>query len=53
MTIGQKWYNTTTKKIFTATSATSGSVSDPIGNDMIYIDQNANKSVLLDWYGYG
>lgn len=43
MTIGQKWYNTTTKKIFTATSATSGSVSDPIGNDMIYIDQNANK----------
>lgn len=49
MTIGQKWYNTTTKKIFTATSATSGSVSDPIGNDMIYIDQNANKSYY--WTG--
>lgn len=49
MTIGQKWYNTTTKKIFTATSATSGSVSDPIGNDMIYIDQNANKSYY--WSG--
>lgn len=49
MTIGQKWYNTTTKKIFTATSATSGSVSVPIGNDMIYIDQNANKSYY--WTG--
>ena len=49
MTIGQKWYNTTTKKIFTATSATSGSVADPIGNDMIYIDQNANKSYY--WTG--
>lgn len=49
MTIGQKWYITSTKKIFTATSATSGSVSDPIGNDMIYIDQNANKSYY--WSG--
>lgn len=49
MTIGQKWYNTATKKIFTATSATSGSVSDPIGNDMIYINQNANKSYY--WSG--
>ena len=49
MTIGQKWYITSTKKIFTATSATSGSVSDPIGNDMIYIDQNANKSYY--WTG--
>lgn len=49
MTIGQKWYITSTKKIFTATSATSGSVSAPIGNDMIYIDQNANKSYY--WTG--
>lgn len=49
MTIGQKWYITSTKKIFTATSATSGSVSGPIGNDMIYIDQNANKSYY--WSG--
>lgn len=49
MTIGQKWYITSTKKIFTATSATSGSVSNPIGNDMIYIDQNANKSYY--WSG--
>lgn len=49
MTIGQKWYITSTKKIFTATSATSGSSSTPIGNDMIYIDQNANKSYY--WSG--
>lgn len=49
MTIGQKWYITSTKKIFTATSATSGSSSTPIGNDMIYIDQNANKSYY--WTG--
>lgn len=49
MTIGQKWYITSTKKIFTATSATSGSSSTPIGNDMIYIDQNANKSYC--WSG--
>lgn len=49
MTIGQKWYVTSTKKIFTATSATSGSSSGPIGNDMIYIDQNANKSYY--WSG--
>lgn len=49
MTIGQKWYITSTKKIFTATSATSGSSSDPIGNDLIYIDQKANKSYY--WTG--
>lgn len=49
MTIGQKWYITSTKKIFTATSATSGSSSTPIGNDMIYIDQKANKSYY--WTG--
>ena len=49
MTIGQKWYITSTKKIFTATSATRGSSSTPIGNDMIYIDQNANKSYY--WTG--
>lgn len=49
MTIGQKWYNTATKKIFTATSATSGAISDPIGDDMIYINQNENKSYY--WSG--
>lgn len=49
MTIGQKWYITSTKKIFTATSATSGVSTDPSGDDLIYIDQNANKSYY--WSG--
>lgn len=44
MTIGQKWYNTTTKKIFTATSATSGSETAPDGNEKIYINIALNKS---------
>lgn len=44
MTIGQKWYNTTTKKIFTATSATSGSETTPDGNEKVYINTVLNKS---------
>lgn len=44
MTIGQKWYNSTTKKIFTATSATSGSETTPDGNEKIYINILQNKS---------
>ena len=44
MTIGQKWYNSTTKKIFTATSATSGSETVPDGNEKIYINIVLNKS---------
>lgn len=44
MTIGQKWYNSTTKKIFTATSATSGSETVPDGNEKIYINIQQNKS---------
>lgn len=44
MTIGKKWYNTTTKKIFTATSATSGSETTPEGNEKVYINVATNKS---------
>ena len=44
MTIGQKWYNSTTKKIFTATSTTSGSETAPEGNEKIYINTALNKS---------
>lgn len=44
MKIGQKWYNTTTKKIFTATSATSGSETTPDGNEKVYINVATNKS---------
>ena len=44
MTIGQKWYVTSTKLIFTATSATSGSTTMPEGNEKIYINTSLNKS---------
>ncbi len=44
MTIGQKWYNSTTKKIFTATSTTAGSETTPEGNEKVYINKNTNKS---------
>lgn len=44
MTIGQKWYVTSTKLIFTATSATSGSTTMPEGDEKIYINTQLNKS---------
>lgn len=44
MQIGQKFYNTTTKKIFTATSATTGVVTAVEGGDKIYINITENKS---------
>lgn len=44
MQIGQKFYNTTTKKIFTATSATNGAETAVEGGDKIYINITENKS---------
>lgn len=44
MQIGQKFYNTTTKKIFTATSATTGVEAAVEGGDKIYINITENKS---------
>lgn len=44
MQIGQKFYNTTTKKIFTATSATTGVETAVEGGDKIYINIAENKS---------
>lgn len=44
MKIGQKYYNTTTKKIFTATSATAGVETAVEGGDKIYINITENKS---------
>lgn len=51
MTIGQKWYNTTDKKVFTATSDTAGAESDPnpSGADTIYIDKSTN--IAYYWSG--
>lgn len=44
MRIGQKFYNTTTKKIFIATSATTGIETAAEGYDKIYINITENKS---------
>lgn len=44
MQIGQKFYNKTTKKIFTATSATTGVETVVEGGDKIYINITENKS---------
>lgn len=44
MQIGQKFYNTTTKKIFTATSAAAGVETAVEGGDKIYINITENKS---------
>lgn len=44
MRTGQKFYNTTTKKIFTATSATNGVETAVEGGDKIYINITENKS---------
>ena len=43
MTIGNVYYNTDTKKLFTATSATAGVTSDPEA-DKIYINTSNNKT---------
>lgn len=44
MQIGQKFYNKTTKKIFTATSATTGVETAVEGGDKIYINITETKS---------
>lgn len=48
MTVGQRWYNTTTLKIFTATSSTTGTISDPIP-DVIYV--NTSNNTTWRWTG--
>lgn len=51
MTAGYKYYVTSTKKIFTASSATSGITSDPI-SDVIYIVCNdINRPITYRWSG--
>lgn len=48
MTIGNKYYNSTTKKIFTATSATVGVATDP-ESDKIYV--NVSNNTTWRWSG--
>lgn len=51
MTAGYKYYVTSTKKIFTASSATSGTTSDPI-SDVIYVVPNdINGAIMYRWSG--
>lgn len=51
MTAGYKYYVTSTKKIFTASSATSGITSDPI-SDIIYVVPNdINGAIMYRWSG--
>lgn len=51
MTAGYKYYVTSTKKIFTASSATSGITSDPI-SDVIYVVPNdINRTIMYRWSG--
>lgn len=48
MTVGNVYYNSTTKKLFTATSATTGVTSDP-ESDKIYV--RLTDSTLWRWSG--
>lgn len=48
MTVGQKWYNNVSKKIFTATSATAGTESTPEA-DKIYVVISNNTA--MRWSG--
>ena len=51
MTAGYKYYVTSTKKIFTASSATSGITSKPI-SDVIYVVPNdINGATMYRWSG--
>lgn len=51
MTTGYKYYVTSTKKIFTASSATSGITSDPV-SDVIYVVPNdTNGAIMYRWSG--
>lgn len=50
MTAGYKYYVTSTKKIFTASSATSGITSDPI-SDVIYVVPDDNGAIMYRWSG--
>lgn len=48
MTAGEKWYNTATQKIFTATGTTTGVDSDP-EEDKVYVKVNDNQ--VYRWSG--
>jgi hypothetical protein len=51
MTAGYKYYVTSTKKIFTASSATSGITSDPISDVIYVIPDDINGAIMYRWSG--
>lgn len=51
MTAGYKYYVTSTKKIFTASSATSGITSDPISDVIYVVPNNINGATMYRWSG--
>lgn len=51
MTAGYKYYVTSTKKIFTASSATSGTTSDPISDVIYVVPDNINGAIMYRWSG--
>lgn len=51
MTAGYKYYVTSTKKIFTASSATSGITSDPISDAIYVVSDNINGAIMYRWSG--
>lgn len=51
MTAGHKYYVTSTKKIFTASSATSGITSDPISDVIYVVPDDINGAIMYRWSG--
>lgn len=51
MTAGYKYYVTSTKKIFTASSATSGITSDPISDVIYVVLDDINGAIMYRWSG--
>ena len=51
MTAGYKYYVTSTKKIFTASSATSGITSDPISDVIYVVPGDINGTIMYRWSG--
>ena len=51
MTAGYKYYVTSTKKIFTASSATSGITSDPISDVIYVVPDDINGTIMYRWSG--
>lgn len=51
MTAGYKYYVTSTKKIFTASSATSGITSDPISDVIYVVPDDIDGAIMYRWSG--